>query len=90
MQMVVWTLENGEGLWQDIVRIKYVKDSPTCLIPARLSDSHIWSDLMKVRHIYLRGRGVKANNGQNVSFWLDSWMDDSPLCIAYPVLYFSV
>jgi hypothetical protein len=55
-----------ESLWLDIVRIKYVKNYPTC--PARLSYSPIWSDLMKVRHIYLRGRGIKANNGQKVSF----------------------
>jgi hypothetical protein len=25
-----WALENEEGLWQDIVRLKYVKNSPTC------------------------------------------------------------
>jgi hypothetical protein len=28
-----WSLETGEGLWQDIVRIKYMKGSPICLIP---------------------------------------------------------
>jgi hypothetical protein len=55
-----------ESLWLDIVRIKYVKNYPTC--PARLSYSLIWSDLMKVGHIYLRGRGIKATNGQKVSF----------------------
>jgi hypothetical protein len=82
-----WALENGEGLWQDIVRIKYVKSHPTCLIPARLSDSPIWSDLLKVRHIYLKGRGIKVNNGQKTSFSLDNWMDDAPLCVAYTVLY---
>jgi hypothetical protein len=82
-----WALENEDGLWQDIVRIKHVKNYPTCLIPARLSDSPIWCDLLKVRHIYLRGRGIQANNGQKVSFWLYNWMDEVPLCITYPVLY---
>jgi hypothetical protein len=73
--MVVWTLENGEGLWQDIVRIKYVKNSPTCLIPTRLSDSPIWSDLMKMRHIYLKGRGVKAKMDKMlVSGWIPGCM----------------
>jgi hypothetical protein len=82
-----WALETGNGLWQDIVRIKYVQGSPICLIPNRLNDSPIWSDLLKVRSIYLRGRGVKVNNGRNVSFWLEPWIDDKPLCLTYPVLF---
>lgn len=28
--------------WQDIVHLKYVKNSPTCTIPSRLSDSPNW------------------------------------------------
>jgi hypothetical protein len=66
-----WALENEEGLWQDIVRLKYVKNSPTYLIPARLSDSLTWSDLLKIRHVYLKGRGIKTNNGQSASLCLD-------------------
>jgi hypothetical protein len=31
MQMVV-VAENDEGLWQYIVKLKYVKESPICLI----------------------------------------------------------
>jgi hypothetical protein len=82
-----WTLETGSGLWQDIVRRKYVKVSPICLIPNRINDSHVWSDLLKVRSFYLKGRGIKINNGQNVSFWLDPCLDNKPLCQSYPVLY---
>jgi hypothetical protein len=48
-----WLLENEEGLWQDIVRLKYVKASPTCLFPRRHDDSTVWKDLLHVRHIYL-------------------------------------
>jgi hypothetical protein len=43
--------------------------------------------LLRIRHIYLRGRGIKINRGQSVSFWLDNWMGDTPLCQTYPVLY---
>jgi hypothetical protein len=82
-----WYLENGSGLWQDIVRLKYVKDSPTCLIPNRYNGSPIWSDLLKIRHIYLMGRKFKIGNGKMVSFWLDNWLDGTPLCQVYPMLY---
>jgi hypothetical protein len=80
-------LEKEEGLWQDIVRLKYVKLSPICLIPNRLNDSPIWKDLMKIRHIYLMGREYKANNGKNVSFWLDTWLGGKPHCQSYPILF---
>jgi hypothetical protein len=80
-------LENEQGLWQDIVNLKYVKSSPVCSILNRFDDSPIWKDLMKVRHIYLRGRCCKIMNGKKVSFWLDPWLDDKPLCLSYPILY---
>jgi hypothetical protein len=28
------------------------------------------------------------NNGKNVSFWLDAWLEDTPLCLCYPVLFY--
>jgi hypothetical protein len=79
-----WNLENDEGLWQDIVRIKYVKNTPINLIKYRQSDSPMWNDLLKVRHIYLHGRGFKINTGRMISFWLDPWLNGKP---DYPILY---
>jgi hypothetical protein len=36
-----WALETGNGLCQEIVKVKYVKGSPICLIPNRINDSPI-------------------------------------------------
>jgi hypothetical protein len=63
-----WYLENAEGLWKVIVRMKYVHGTPTCLIPHIHVDSPIWRDLLSVRHIYLRGRVIKVKSGKMVSF----------------------
>jgi hypothetical protein len=52
-----WSLETGDDLWQDIVSVQYVKGSPTCLIPNRLHDSPIWSDLLKSTQILPKGEG---------------------------------
>jgi hypothetical protein len=82
-----WILENEEGLWQDIVKLKYVKNKSICHILNRQNDSSAWKDFMKIRHIYIKGREFKVKNGKLISFWLDHWMDKSPLCIVYPVLY---
>jgi hypothetical protein len=61
--------------------------SPICLIPNRLTHSPIWSHPMKVRHLYLRGREIKINNGHHVSFWFDPWLVDIPLCQTYPMMF---
>jgi hypothetical protein len=84
---VVVTASNKGRQRQEIVRLKYVKQTPICLIPHRMHDSPLWKDLMKVRHIYLRAREYKLNNGMSISFWLDKWLDDKPLCASYPIMY---
>jgi hypothetical protein len=81
-----WALEREEGIWQDIVKLKYVKNAPTCSNPSRLLDSPIWCDLLKVRHIYLKSR-EEVKNGKVVGFWLDPWLESIPLCQSYSVLY---
>jgi hypothetical protein len=82
-----WLLQNRNGLWQDIVKLKYVKGAHVGLIKNKMSDSPVWSDLMKIRHIYLRGREYKINNGKLISFWTDSWLGKVPICVEYPLLY---
>jgi hypothetical protein len=46
-----WLLEDQKGIWQEIVQRKYVKDKHICLIKPRQTDSPVWSDLLKIRHI---------------------------------------
>jgi hypothetical protein len=48
-------LETEEGLWHEIVKLKYLKGSPVSLVQGRINDSPVWKDLMKIRHIYLKG-----------------------------------
>jgi hypothetical protein len=67
-----WMLENENGLWQEIVKMKYVHDTPICLIKSRLNDSPCWKGLMKIRPIYLPRWSYELNNGKLISFWLDS------------------
>jgi hypothetical protein len=81
-------LETGGGLWQDIVKLKYVKQYPICMIPNKFKDSPLWKDLLKIRHIYLKGRRYKIGNGKKISFWMDQWLEDNPLYITYPILFY--
>jgi hypothetical protein len=83
-----WKLENEDGLWQYIIRAKYLDGGRLIgAIKHRVDDSPMWSDLIKIRHIYMRGRLVKVKNGQSTLFWEEPWLKDKPLCSLFPVLY---
>ena len=54
----------------------------------RLDDSPIWCDLLKVKHVYLKGRAFSVKNGRNTSLWTDVWIRNKPLCYLYPILFY--
>ena len=82
-----WKLEHEKGLWQDIVKYKYLSRDYIHTVSHKLGDSPIWTDLLKVKSIYLQGRCVKIEDGALLRFWEDAWLPDSPLCTLIPVLY---
>lgn len=80
-------LEVEDGLWQQIVRFKYLNTESICTVSHRQSDSPIWSDLLKIKNVYLQGRKIETRNGKNTLFWLDSWLYDKPLDVLFPDLF---
>lgn len=42
-----WRLENGKGLWQDIIKAKYLKRGGISSVSHRINDSHVWTNLLK-------------------------------------------
>lgn len=82
-----WKLEKEDGLWQQIVKFKYMQNKSIHDVEHRLNDSPMWADLLKVKHIYLQGRGVVTNDGSMTRFWLDPWVYDEPLAKHAPVLF---
>ena len=82
-----WKLEMENGLWQDIVKAKYLSNDLISSAKWRLTDSPVWKDLLQVRTIYMRGRAIKNGNGTKTLFWKDPWIDPNPLCSMHPVLF---
>jgi hypothetical protein len=82
-----WRLEKEDGLWQEIIRYKYMRTKLIHKVSHKLNDSPIWSDLLKVKDIYLQGREISIGNGNLVRFWLDPWLYKEPLHIFAPVLF---
>jgi hypothetical protein len=52
-----------------------------------MGDSPVWTDLLKVKQIYLRGRQIITKNGKHTLLWKDKWLHDQPLCVAAPVVF---
>ena len=64
-----WKLETEDGLWQSIVKAKYMQgNNLITTIKHKADDSPIWSDLLKIRQFYLNGRSITTKNGQSTLF----------------------
>jgi hypothetical protein len=82
-----WKLENEDGMWQEVVRNKYMLGETVGTVKHMLDNSPTWTDLLKTKNIYLRGRKVETENGKMTLFWKDPWLWDEPICLTAPVLF---
>ena len=80
-------LENEDGLWQDIIKAKYLKGRLISSVKHIRDDSPTWTDLLKIRMVYLRGRRIHTRNGKKTLLWEDSWIIGKSICNEHPVLY---
>ena len=83
----VFKLLNEEGLWQEVLRRKYVKDKCLTQIEKRPGDSHFWSGLMVVKDIMLQYGRFKVSSGDQTRFWEDMWAGQQPLMRRFMDLY---
>lgn len=82
-----WKLEKEGGLWQDIIRYKYLRNDTIHSVAHKLNDSSVWYDMLKVKEIYLLGRTVWIRSGNITRFWKDAWLYQQPICEIAPVLF---
>jgi hypothetical protein len=83
----LWKLENTNGLWQTIIRHKYVKGRPIISLKKRQSDSHFWKGILDIRDNFYKYCKNKVGNGSNTSFWHNIWCDLEPLSSKYASLF---
>ena len=76
-----WKLENEQGIWQDRAHANYIKDLCIGQIKHRHDDSPIWTDLLKIRHIYMNRKKFQVYNGKG-PIWLDAWHGKVPPVIS--------
>jgi hypothetical protein len=50
----LWKLENEEGLWQNLLKNKYLQAGSLAHMDAKHGCSHFWSGLMQVKNIFYK------------------------------------
>jgi hypothetical protein len=84
-----WLFEllNGDGVWQELLRNKYIQSKTLSQVKAKPLDSPFWKGLMKVKDDFLKRGSFKIGDGKNTSFWEDKWLGNAPLSQQYPSLF---
>lgn len=72
---------------EDIIKFKYLKKDSIRTVKHRRNDSAIWSDLLKIKAIYLQGRKLIVGDGKHTLFWKDTWLFDKPLSYLFSDLF---
>nr|CAE05420.1 OSJNBa0035I04.8 [Oryza sativa Japonica Group]CAE05959.1 OSJNBb0088C09.18 [Oryza sativa Japonica Group]CAH66490.1 OSIGBa0076I14.11 [Oryza sativa] len=83
----LYKLWNEEGVWQNLLRRKYLSKKTLTHVDKKSGDSHFWSGLMMVKNIFLSCGSLKVHNGTQVRFWEDKWNGNTPFAARYPALY---
>jgi hypothetical protein len=83
----LFKLINEQGVWQELLQNKYLKDKTISQVTAKPTDSPFWKGLMGVKDDFFMRGSMVVGNGQNTRFWEDIWLGDRSLSEQYPSLY---
>lgn len=65
----LWNIENSNGLWQKIIKEKYIKGKPLISVRQKQDDSHFWKKIPSLRDVFYRHCKIIVGNGRKTSFW---------------------
>jgi hypothetical protein len=83
----LYKLINEEGLWQDLLRNKYMQHKSIGHVQRKPEDSYFWSGLTRIKECFLEHGTFIINDGANTRFWEDRWIGVVPLKQQFPNLY---
>jgi hypothetical protein len=84
-----WVLKllNEDGVWQQMLRKKYLKGKTLSQVERRKGDSHFWAGLMEVKNLVIERGRFQVIDGSETRFWEDLWLGREPFSVKYPALY---
>eukprot|EP01018_Ginkgo_biloba_P002840 Gb_14740 [translate_table: standard] len=75
-----FVVKESSSIWVKILRAKYLRNLLDLMGVSPLPrGSEFWNSLVKCGDVLSLGFGWKIGGGQNVEFWDDCWLEDSPL-----------
>jgi hypothetical protein len=83
----LFKLLSEEGMWQQLLCNKYLKNKTLAQVEVKPTDSPFWKGLMHVKDDFFKRGFFRVGDGTSVRFWEDVWMGDTPLSHQYPSLY---
>ncbi|WVZ54093.1 hypothetical protein U9M48_004953 [Paspalum notatum var. saurae] len=83
----LFKLANEDGIWQSLLRNKYLKAKPLGDGGKKPVVSHFWAGLMDVKQEFLSLGSFSIGDGTQVRFWEDNWCGNRPLKLQHPSLF---
>ena len=87
MSKWLFKLCNEDGLWQQLLRNKYIRDKTLGNCSKKPTDSHFWKGLMNVKTEFMRYGRFNLMDGTQIRFWEDTWLGNQPLGVRFPALF---
>ena len=82
-----WKLETKTGLWQEIIKAKYLGRDMVASVKTKVNDSPCWKAIMKVKDLYMAGRKIVIRSGDIARVWIDPIGDQKPFKDQFPQLF---
>ena len=83
----LFRLINEDGVWQQLLRRKYLRHKTITQVEYMPGDSHFWPGLMNIKPDFLRLVRFQLGNGAQIRFWEDTWLGNMSFKRQYPGLY---
>jgi len=83
----LYRLLTEDGMWQQILKNKYLGSKSLTQVTRKPGDSHFWTGLLKVKDEFLEGGHFQVGDGKQIRFWEDAWNNNRPLKVQFPLLY---
>ena len=83
----LFKLINEDGLWQKLLRRKYLRNRTITQVDSMPGDSQFWQDLIKAESKFLRLGRFNLGDRSQVRFWEDVWIGSRTLKNIFPSIY---
>jgi hypothetical protein len=83
----LFKLLNEEGMWQELLQNKYLKNKNLAQVEAKPTGSPFWKEISRWKDEFFKRGSFVICDGHTTRFWEDAWLGITSLANQYPSLY---